>query len=89
MCLFPCASREAAVTDIIDKPITAGQLPPDLRGDLSPDTPVLLTVRQVTINGFTAAEEAAILAAEADVASIPYRAAKDVLADLRAVIDEA
>ncbi len=64
-------------------------MPPELRGDLPPDTLVLLTVRQVTINGFTAAEEAAILAAEADVASTPYRPAKDVLADLRVVIDEA
>ncbi len=64
-------------------------MPPDLRGDLPPDTPVLLTVRQVTVNGFTAAEEAAILAAEADVASTSYRPVKDVLADLRAVIDEA
>jgi hypothetical protein len=76
------------VSDIIDKPIRAGELPLALRGDLDPSTLVLLSVRQVTSNGFTVAEEAAILAAEAEVANTPFRPSEEVLAEIRAIIDE-
>jgi hypothetical protein len=76
------------VPDIIDKPIRAGELPPGLRGDLDPSSLVLVTVRRVTSNGFTVAEEAAILEAEAEAADTPFRPSQEVLAEIRAIIDE-
>ena len=78
----------SSVPDIIDKPIRAGDLPPGLRGDLDPSSLVHLTIRQVTPNGFTVTEEAAILAAEADAADQPFHPAREVLDELRAIIHE-
>jgi len=75
--------------DTIDKPIKAGQLPPDLRGNLDPRETVLVTVRQITPNGLTADQEAAILAAEAKTEAQPFRPAAEVLAELRTASDEA
>jgi len=76
------------VSDIIDKPIRAGELSPGLRGNLDPSSLVLLTVRQLTSNGFTVAEEVAILAAEAEAADTPFRPSKEVLDEIRAIVDE-
>jgi hypothetical protein len=73
--------------DIIDKPMTADRLPPELRGDLAPNTLVLVSVRTLTANGLTTAQEDAILSAEADTAAQPFRPAREVLADLRRIAD--
>jgi hypothetical protein len=77
------------MTDIVDKPIAVGRLPPELRDGLDPATLVLVTVRRITANGLTEAEEAAILAAEASDAATPFRPAREVLDELRAIADEA
>jgi hypothetical protein len=55
------------MTDIIDRPMRASQLPPEWRGDIDPGATVLVTVHRVTENGMTEEQEAAILAAEAEV----------------------
>jgi len=75
--------------DTIDKPIKAGQLPADLRGDLDPTETVLVTIRKITPNGLTADQEAAILAAEAQTKAHSFRPAAEILAELRAIADEA
>ena len=79
------------MADIIDRPIRAGELPPGLRGDLDPSSLVLVTVRQVTANGFTETEEAAILTAEtkAETENRPFRPAGEILAEIHAVVNEA
>ncbi len=76
------------MTDIIDRPIKAGHLPPELRGDFDPSATVLVTVHRVTENGMTEEQEAAILAAEAETADVPFRPAPEVLAELSRILDE-
>jgi hypothetical protein len=76
------------MTDIIDRPIKAGHLPPELRGDFDPSAIVLVTVHRLTENGMTEAQEAAILAAEAETADLPFRPAAEVLAELSHILDE-
>lgn len=70
------------MSDIIDKVIKAGDLPPQLRGDLDADETVLVSVRRLTENGFTEAFEAEVLEAEQDVEGVPFRPAKDVIEEL-------
>ena len=48
-----------------------------------------IAVRRVTENGFTAGEEAAMLAAAKASESLPFRPAADVIAELRRIADEA
>ncbi len=70
------------MSDIIEKVIKAGDLPPGLRGDLDAEETVLVSVRRLTENGFTEAFEAEVLQAEKDVQGAPFRPAKDVIEEL-------
>lgn len=74
------------MTDIVDKPVRAGELPTHLRGDFDVNSLVLLTVRAVTENGFTLAFEQGVLEAEAEAETLPYRPAQEVLDELRAIV---
>ena len=73
------------MSDIIDKVIKAGDLPPGLRGDLDADATVLVSIRRLTENGFTEAFEAEVLKAERDVDGVPFRPARDVIEELRTI----
>ena len=70
------------MTDIIDRRMKASALPPELRGDIDPESAVLVTVHRLTENGMTEEEEAAILASEAECDGEPFRPAAEVLAEL-------
>ena len=70
------------MTDIIDRPMKASALPPELRGDIDPDATVLVTVHRLTENGMTEEQEAAILAADAEVDDKPFRPTAEVIAEL-------
>jgi len=74
------------MSNIIEKAIKAGDLPPGLRGDLDAEETVLVSVRRLTENGFTEAFEAEVLRAEQDVEVIPFRPAKDVIKELSTII---
>ena len=76
------------MTDIIDRPMKAAQLPPELGRDIDPAATMLVTVHRITESGMTEEQEAAILAAEAEVADLPFRPAAEVLAELRPILDE-
>lgn len=76
------------MTDIIDRPMKASALPPELRGDIDPDATVLVTVHRLTENGMTEEQEAAILAAMAEDDDTPYRPAAEVIAELRRIANE-
>ena len=76
------------MTDIIDRPMLASQLPPELRGDIDPSATVLVTVHRVTENGLTEEEEEAILASEAELGDTPFRPAAEVLAEIRRIMHE-
>ena len=41
------------MSNTIEKTFRAGDLPPQLRGDIEPDASVLVSVRRLTDNGFT------------------------------------
>jgi hypothetical protein len=73
------------MSDIIEKVIKAGDLPPGLRGDLDAEETVLVSVRRLTENGFTEAFEAEVLKAEQDVEGVPFRPAKDVIEELKTI----
>jgi hypothetical protein len=72
--------------DIIEKLIKAGELPPELRGDLDAETTVLVSVRRLTENGFTEAFEDGVLNAEQATDSVPFRPAHDVIEELAALV---
>ena len=77
------------MSDIIDKAIKAGDLPPQLRGDIEEDALVLVSVRRLTDNGFTEEFEEEVLAAEKETEGTPFRPAKDVIEELKALaVDE-
>jgi hypothetical protein len=75
------------MTDIIEKVVKAGDLPPGLRGDLDAEAAVLVSVRPLTENGFTEAFEDQVLKAEAEIEAegTPFRPAKDVIEELKAI----
>jgi hypothetical protein len=73
------------MSDIIEKVIKAGDLPPGLRGDLDPEETVLVSVRRLTENGFTEAFEAEVLEAEQETDGVPFRPAKDVIEELKII----
>lgn len=52
------------MSNIIEKAIKAGDLPPQLRGNIDKDASVLVSVRRLTDNGFTEEFEEGVLAAE-------------------------
>jgi hypothetical protein len=74
------------MTNIIEMPIRAGELPPRLRGDFEPDAMVLMSVRRLTANGFTDEFEDGVLRAEKEAEGTPFRPAADVLKELRAEV---
>lgn len=77
------------MSDIIDKAIKAGDLPPQLRGDIEEDASVLVSVRRLTDNGFTEEFEKEVLAAEKETEGTPVRPAKEVIEELKALaVDE-
>jgi len=58
------------MADIIEKSIKAENLPPMLRGNFKPDAFVLVSVRELTDNGFTREFEDHVLAAEKSGVSV-------------------
>lgn len=75
------------MTDIVEKTIKAGDLPPQLRGDIEADAAVLVSVRRLTVNGFTEEFEQRVLKAEKSGLIGPMDA-KEALAQLRKIADE-
>jgi hypothetical protein len=75
----------AFMSDIIERVIKAGELPPELRGDLDAETTVLVSVRRLTENGFTEAFEDAVLDAEKATDTVPFRPAHDAIEELAAL----
>lgn len=73
------------MSDIIEKAIKGGDLPPGFRGDLDAEETVLVPVRRLTENGFTEAFEAEVLKAEQDVEGMPLRPAKDIIEELSGI----
>ncbi|HLY56564.1 MAG TPA: hypothetical protein VKS60_13460 [Stellaceae bacterium] len=73
------------MTDIIEKPVRAGELPPQLRGDFDADTPVLVSVRRLTANGFTEEFEAGVLEAETETEAAPFRPAAEIIKKLKSI----
>lgn len=71
--------------DIIEKLIKAGELPPELRGDLDAETTVLVSVRRLTENRFTEAFEDGVLDAERETEPVRFRPAHDVIEELSAL----
>ena len=78
----------AGITDIIEKVVKAGELPPELRGGLDEDVPVLVSVRRLTENGFTEAFEDGVSDAEKATANVPFRPAHDVIEELAALVKD-
>jgi hypothetical protein len=74
--------------DIIEKLIKAGELPFELRGDLDAETTVLVSVCQLTENGFTEAFEDGVLEAEKATDQIPFRSAREVIGELAALVKD-
>jgi mRNA-degrading endonuclease YafQ of YafQ-DinJ toxin-antitoxin module len=74
--------------DIIEKLIKAGELPPELRGDLDVETTVLVSVRRLTENRFTEAFEDGVLDAEKATDHVPFRPAHDVIEELAAPVKD-
>jgi hypothetical protein len=70
------------MTDIIEKVVKAGDLPPGLRDGLDEEEPVLVSVRRLTENGFTEAFEDGILEAEKATENITFRPANKVIKEL-------
>jgi len=71
------------MTDIIERRIKAGDLPPQFRGDIEADAAVLLSVRRLTANGFTEDFEAGVLKAEKETESVSFRPAGEVIKELK------
>jgi hypothetical protein len=79
------ASKEGEVSNIIEKVIKAGDLPPQLRGDIETDATVLVSVRRLTGNGFTEEFEEGVLKAEEETEEFPFRPAEEVIKELKAI----
>ena len=80
------------MTDIIDRPMKAAQLPPELGGDIDPAATMLVTVQRITESGMTEEQEAAILAAEAEFGlrlAAAATAGLETVGDLAAAIGQA
>ena len=73
------------MNNIIEKAIKAGDLPPQLRGDIEKDALVLVSVRRLTGNGFTEEFEEGVLKAEEETEEKPFRAAEEVIKELKAI----
>ncbi|MDR3423692.1 MAG: hypothetical protein P4M13_01250 [Alphaproteobacteria bacterium] len=74
---------------IIEKTIKAGELPPQLRGNMKEDVSVLVSVRRLTDNGFTKEFEEGVLAAEKETEKTPFRSAEEIIKELKvAAADE-
>ena len=76
------------MADIVEKTIKAGELPRQLRQGLDPETPVLVSVRPLTENGFTDEFEEGVLRAETETEATPFRPARDVIAELQALAQD-
>jgi hypothetical protein len=77
------------MTDIIEKAIKAKDLPPALRGDFEAEASVLVSVRRLTVNGFTEEFEKRVLEAEKETESEQFRSADEVIKELKAIaVDE-
>ena len=74
------------MADIIEKPIKAGELPPLLRGDIDEGASVLVSVRRLSVNGFTEEFEAGVLNAEKETEGAPFRLSSEVIKELKAAI---
>ena len=59
------------MSNVIEKAIKAGDLPPQLRGNIDKDASVLVSVRRLTDNGFTE--------------GTPFRRAREVIEELKAL----
>jgi hypothetical protein len=70
---------------VIEKLVKAGDLPPQLRGDIEADASVLVSVRRMTDNGFTEEFEEGVLKAEQETEGAPFRPAEEVLKELKAI----
>ena len=75
------------MTTLIEKAITAGELPAQLRGDIEASARVLVSVRRLTENGFTEEFEERVLQAEKEAEKRPFRPAAEVIAELRAIAE--
>lgn len=73
------------MSKIIEKAIKAGDLPPQLRGDIEDDASVLVSVRRLTDNGFTEEFEDGVLKAEEETEGKPFRPAGDVIKELKVI----
>jgi hypothetical protein len=73
------------MSKIIEKAIKAGDLPPQLRGDIEKDASVLVSVRRLTGNGFTEEFEEGVLKAEEETEGKPFRPAEEVIKELKAI----
>ena len=73
------------MSNIIEKAIKAGDLPPQLRGDIEKDASVLVSVRRLTDNGFTEEFEEGVLKAEEETEGMPFRPAEEVIKELKTI----
>jgi hypothetical protein len=81
----PVAGKDGKMSNIIEKVIKAGDLPPQLRGDIEKDASVLVSVRRLTENGFTEEFENGVLKAEDETEGMPFRPAEEVIKELKAI----
>jgi hypothetical protein len=73
------------MSNTIEKTFRAGDLPPQLRGDIEPDASVLVSVSRLTDNGFTEEFEEGVLKAEEETEGMPFRPAEEVIEELKAM----
>jgi len=73
------------MSKIIEKAVKAGDLPPQLRGDIEKDASVLVSVRRLTGNGFTEEFEESVLEAEEETEGMPFRPAEEVVKELKSL----
>jgi len=73
------------MSHVIVKTIKAGDLPPHLRGDIDVNASVVVSVRQLTENGFTEDFEEGVLEAEKETEGMPFRPAGEVIEELKAI----
>jgi hypothetical protein len=75
------------MSNIIEKAIKAGDLPPQLRGDSEGEASVLVPVRRLTGNGFTEEFEGGVVKEE-EAEGRPFRPVEDVIKELKAIADD-
>jgi hypothetical protein len=84
-CHFVSRQKGGKMSNIIEKAIKAGDLPPQLRGNIEEDALVLVSVRRLTGNGFTEEFEEGVLKAEEETEGMPFRPAEEVIKELKAI----